>query len=68
MSEFITPAQVEEASAAVGRLLDIQPMVGLILGSGLSKLAEEVESPVIISVDQIPHWPVCLLHSVRLKL
>jgi purine-nucleoside phosphorylase len=63
MSDFVTPAQVEEAAAAVGRLLDIQPTVGLILGSGLSKLAEEVESAVIISVDQIPHWPQSTVHG-----
>lgn len=31
---------------------------GLILGSGLGELAEEIEDPVIISYNEIPHFPI----------
>lgn len=31
---------------------------GLILGSGLGELAEEIEDPQVITYDQIPHFPV----------
>lgn len=31
---------------------------GLILGSGLGELAEEIEDAVVIPYDQIPHFPV----------
>lgn len=31
---------------------------GLILGSGLGELAEEIENPVRVSYDVIPHFPV----------
>ncbi len=31
---------------------------GLILGSGLGELADEIEQPVVISYDEIPHFPV----------
>lgn len=31
---------------------------GLILGSGLGELADEIENPVVISYEKIPHFPV----------
>ena len=34
---------------------------GLILGSGLGELAEEIEEAIVIPYDQIPHFPK--LHS-----
>ncbi|MEG0748737.1 MAG: purine-nucleoside phosphorylase [Carnobacterium sp.] len=32
--------------------------IGLILGSGLGELGDEIENPVIISYSDIPHFPV----------
>lgn len=32
------------------------PEFGLILGSGLGELAEEVENPVVIDYADIPNW------------
>jgi purine-nucleoside phosphorylase len=34
-----------------------QPNIGLILGSGLSPLADEIEAPDIIPYEDIPHFP-----------
>lgn len=34
------------------------PTIGLILGSGLGVLAEEIENPIIIPYDEIPHFPI----------
>ncbi len=31
---------------------------GLILGSGLGELADEIEEPVVISYNEIPHFPI----------
>lgn len=31
---------------------------GLILGSGLGELAEEIQNPVVISYNEIPHFPI----------
>ena len=31
---------------------------GLILGSGLGELAEEIENPVVIPYNEIPHFPI----------
>ncbi len=58
MSEFVTREQVEEAAEAIRKRTNQSPTVGLILGSGLSSLADEISNPVIIPVDQIPHWPL----------
>jgi purine-nucleoside phosphorylase len=37
---------------------DLEPLVGVILGSGLGGLADEVEQPVSIPYAEIPGWPV----------
>jgi len=58
MGEFITRDQVEEAAEAVRKRTTQIPTVGLILGSGLSSLADEISNADIIPVDQIPHWPL----------
>lgn len=57
MSEFVSPAQVKEAADRIRQKSDRHPTVGLILGSGLGGLADEINDPDIIAVEQIPHWP-----------
>lgn len=57
MSDFITQDQVDEAADRVRAKTTQSPSVGLILGSGLSSLAEEISNADVIPVDQIPHWP-----------
>jgi purine-nucleoside phosphorylase len=46
------------------------PSTGLILGSGLGVLAEEIENPISISYDEIPHFPVSTVagHKGRLVI
>jgi purine-nucleoside phosphorylase len=57
MREFITLAEIDQAVQAVQARLVHQPVVGLVLGSGLGGLAERVELPVTIPYDEIPFWP-----------
>lgn len=59
----ITQTQIEEAATAVRQHTSYQPTVGLILGSGLSSLADSVENPHIIPYNLIPHWPVSTVHG-----
>jgi purine-nucleoside phosphorylase len=68
MNDTISPAQIEEAAEAIRQRTDIIPSLGLILGSGLSGLADEVENQTIISVSEIPHWPTSTVagHSGRI--
>lgn len=42
-------------SAKIG---DMKPVVGIVLGSGLGKLAEKIEDPVVIPYKEIPGFPV----------
>jgi purine-nucleoside phosphorylase len=37
---------------------DFQPRVGLILGSGLGSLAEEITAKIVVPYKDIPHFPV----------
>lgn len=37
---------------------DFKPSVGIILGSGLGELAQEIENPVTIAYQDIPNFPV----------
>ncbi len=70
MNEFITHTQVEEAAAAVRSRTNYQPTIGLVLGSGLSSLADAIEDPDIITYAEIPHWPASTVpgHSGRLVI
>lgn len=56
MSELMQ--RMEEARAAISGRGGVSPKVGLILGSGLGDLAEQIENPVRIPYGEIPHFPV----------
>ena len=70
MSEFINLSQIDEAAQEVRERIDIQPRIGMILGSGLGSLGEAVEAPVIIPYGDIPSWPVTTVegHPGRLLI
>lgn len=40
------------------RIGDAEPLAGIILGSGLGRLAEKIENPVVIPYREIPGFPV----------
>ncbi len=46
------------ADAVRGRIGDRQPQVGIVLGSGLGKLADQIEDPVAVPYEEIPGFPV----------
>ncbi len=62
--------QVETAVATIRQHTSYQPTVGLVLGSGLSELANSIEEPDVIAYDQIPGWPQSTVvgHSGRLVI
>lgn len=49
--------RVREAAEYVASQTDLRPAVGLILGSGLGGLADEMEDATAISYPNIPHFP-----------
>ena len=58
MQDSFTLAEIDQAADFVrGRLSSI-PRIGLILGTGLGSLADEVENPVVLPYAEIPFWPL----------
>jgi len=49
--------RVREAAAYIANKTALRPQVGLILGSGLGGLAEEIEDATILPYGDIPHFP-----------
>lgn len=47
---------IQEAKAAIEAKISVKPQIGLILGSGLGVLADEIENAVAISYSEIPHF------------
>lgn len=62
--------KIQEAVAYVRSKTDFVPEVGLVLGSGLGPLADEVEKVAEIPYGEIPHFPVSTApgHAGRLVL
>jgi purine-nucleoside phosphorylase len=50
-------AKIKEAASFIAGKIEVTPRVGLILGSGLGILADEIEQAVHIDYGQIPHFP-----------
>jgi purine-nucleoside phosphorylase len=50
--------KVIETVAALKRRIHYQPEIGIILGSGLHGLADEVQNSVRVRYENIPHFPV----------
>jgi purine-nucleoside phosphorylase len=61
-------AQIEEATAAIRASWTGQPRVGIILGTGIGALADEIESEAAIDYESIPHFlrPTATGHRGRL--
>lgn len=70
MSEFITMTDIDRAVDAIRSRIDIQPEIGLILGTGLGPLADSVEGATIIPNREIPCWPISTVqgHQGRLVI
>lgn len=47
-----------EAADFIRSKVDVVPQIGLILGSGLGALADEIINPTVIPYSEIPHFPV----------
>ncbi|HVL53532.1 MAG TPA: purine-nucleoside phosphorylase [Vitreimonas sp.] len=64
------PARLDALEQAVRAETDIVPKVGIVLGSGLGGLADDVEDPVGIPFADLPGWPAATApgHAGRLLL
>jgi purine-nucleoside phosphorylase len=50
--------KIKESAAFIAEKIEVKPEIGLILGSGLGELADEVQNAVKIPYGDIPHFPV----------
>lgn len=49
--------EIQEACAFIENKITSKPSIGLILGSGLGVLGDEIENPINIPYKEIPHFP-----------
>lgn len=58
MDQFITIQDIDVTTGFILKQIKKTPVVGLVLGSGLGGLADEVNNPVILPYKDIPNWPL----------
>lgn len=60
--------QIEAAAAVIRQEWPVTPHAGIILGTGLGNLAEQIEVEAALDYEQIPHFPVSTATSHRGRL
>lgn len=63
MTAFVTMREIDKATKFIRSKMKVEPKIGLVLGSGLGGLAEDVKDPVIIPFKDIPYWPVSTIQG-----
>jgi purine-nucleoside phosphorylase len=68
MSEARLPSddleqRVAEAVSAIRARAELVPRVGLTLGSGLGGVVDTLDSAVVLSTAELPHWPRSTVHG-----
>jgi len=63
MNPFVTIKDIDKAAGLIEKKAVVKPQIGLVLGSGLGALADEVVDPVVIPYSDIPNWPVSTIHG-----
>ncbi|MEO1439918.1 MAG: purine-nucleoside phosphorylase [Chloroflexota bacterium] len=59
-----TPADYTAAVDAIrSRINNAAPQIGLVLGSGLGTLADELDNRIVIPYSDIPGWPQSTVHG-----
>lgn len=56
-------AKIAETGDLLREKSRITPQIGIILGTGLGALAQEIEQEAVISYDEIPHFPISTVES-----
>lgn len=61
-------AKIQEAVSLIQSKTTHQPKVGLILGSGLGDLANEIEQAEVVSYGDVPHFPISTVEGHKGQL
>jgi len=56
---------IKKVADIINKQIDIKPEIGLILGSGLGVMANEIEDPVYINYSDLPSFPVSTVKGHR---
>jgi len=59
---------IQEAKKFIQSKISIQPEYGIILGTGLGRLADRIEKDAVIPYEEIPHFPVSTVEEHAGKL
>jgi purine-nucleoside phosphorylase len=62
-SPFIPEEDYHEAADAVRQRTTQSPTIGIVLGSGLGTLIEEIKNADVIPYSEITRWPVSTVHG-----
>jgi purine-nucleoside phosphorylase len=60
--------KIDETVNAIKKICDKTPEIGIILGTGLGGLAEEIKPIAVIPYEELPHFPVSTVESHKGKL
>ncbi len=60
--------QIAQSVQAIRAKTEFRPELGIILGTGLGKLAQDVRAEAVIPYEDIPHFPVPTVESHRGRL
>ncbi len=60
--------QLQKASIYIQSYYNPQPEIGIVLGTGLGKLAEEIEIEAVLDYDEIPYFPTSSVETHLGKL
>ncbi len=55
--------KIKSASQAISEKYSERPKIGLILGTGLSGLSEQIDQQAVLPYEQIPHFPQSTVES-----
>ena len=58
-----TSEDYQRAADSIRERLSVQPRIGMVLGSGLGKLADSLAERTVIPYAQIPGWPAATVHG-----
>jgi len=63
MAEFFTRKEFAEAADFIRSRTEHEPTIGLILGTGLNPLAEEIQAATVIPYSEVPHFPAATIEG-----
>jgi len=66
MKDYIE--QIKEARAYIENSTSVKPEIGIILGTGLGGLADDIDVDVTLSYKNIPHFPISTVETHEGKL